>query len=186
MGAAKVGVTLVIRTAGAARRDCAPSPPAPEVFLSTSPPMVVRRIGPALTTGADRGLRTDVFQSSAAFTLPTIRRAWEAENMEFSLGGDPALVAVGLRRRWTRIAVLFPPFKEELRFNAERMVFASEASTGQADDRGFPSSSDDELLLPTGVISGEVVATTCRELRCGALLISISRSGDCSESEELL
>lgn len=98
--------------------------------------------------------------------------------MEFSFGGDPALVAVGLRRRWTRMALLLPPFKEELRFSAERIVLASEGSTGQADDRGFPSSSEDEFPLPSGVKFGDVVATTCKALRCGALLISISRRGD--------
>lgn len=76
VGAANVGVTLLIRT-GAARNDCAPSPPDPDplVFLSTSLPIVVRRMGPTLTTGADRGLKTEVFQSSGPFTLPTIRRA---------------------------------------------------------------------------------------------------------------
>lgn len=76
------------------------------------------------------------------------------------------------------MALLLPPFKEELRFSAERIVLASEGSTGQADDRGFPSSSEDEFPLPSGVKFGDVVATTCKALRCGALLISISRRGD--------
>jgi hypothetical protein len=93
-----VGVTLPIRT-GAARRVCAPSVLEELLFISIAPPIVVRRTGPTLPTGADRGLRTLVFQSLEGFSLFTIRLASDAENMAFSLGGEPALVAVGLRRR---------------------------------------------------------------------------------------
>lgn len=107
--------------------------------------MVVRLIG-AFPTGAVRGLKTEVFQSSP-LSLFTIRRAWLAEKSEFSLGGLPDEVAVGLRRRCVRdgfVAVI-----EEERLSAERIFFASPASIDQ--DFCWFSSSDDEPTLSGGV-----------------------------------
>jgi len=71
--------------------------------------------------GALRGLRTLERQSASALPL-TMRRAWLALNM-FSLGGLPALAAVGLRRRWLRGALL--PAALDVRLSADRISFAS-------------------------------------------------------------
>ena len=105
---------MLLNLTGAARIAGLPS-------LISVAPIVVRLIGP-FATGADRGLSTLVFISPSLPPL-TIRRATLALKSELSLGGEPAVAAVGLRRRWVRI-LLFPVDDEE-RLSAERIFCAS-------------------------------------------------------------
>src|SRR5215470_9758818 len=101
----------------------------------------------------------------------------------FSFAGLPALVAVGLRRRWVRMALLVTE-DEEVRLSADRISLASLRFTiGQV---FWHSSSEAELLLrlSVGVKSEEAFEMRWREERCGAVFGSISRRGESSSDDD--
>lgn len=114
--------------------------------------------------------------------------------MAFSFGGDPAsIAAVGLRARRTRGAEsesvwacdgrpLDERPTDEVRFNALRILSLSDLEA--CHDLGF-SPSEELLPLSLGVLSLVISSTVCNEERLAALLRSIVRRGELSESDEL-
>lgn len=165
--------------------------------LALSPParisslIVVLLLPPLLETAATRGLKTLLTPlQSGACMLPILLDCPEVK-IELSVGGLPD-DAVGLRRRCTRDALWLPPPDPEpmddLRLRADRICFFSSASRVGLLSAAFllgPSSSEEEAALPfSGVTSDEAFETTCNDERYGTLLGSISRSGECSESDE--